>query len=251
MKINVVGDLTGFYKSFRALARQMPQGELWGLGDLVDRGPDSKNILDYFIDNKLNSVMGNHEHMMLHYETYYGSMTWALNGGGATVKNFGFDTVSEFDLSRVGLIYFNFLRNMPLKKEIDNLLLSHAPINENIIRIHNYFANKDELFLESKIVWNRHNPMKIDGKFQVYGHNSTDGILWHTGKNPEGIYMSDPFEVPEDAWGACIDTWKCEYLTGLHIDTDLIHEPKKAITVFKQEIIDPYIFEKEKKDGKC
>jgi hypothetical protein len=248
MKVNLVGDITGFFESFKALMGQMPTGELWALGDLVDRGPGSKQVLDYFIDGKHNSVMGNHDHMML-FESIrnnsdvnsrlYPYGCWIANGGDETTKSFGFKEWYEFDSAKIDSKYFEFLKNMPLQVDIGALKLTHAPINDknNKRAFDLKEINKDPYLIDKSILWNRLPPKKMEGKFQVYGHNSSKGILWHTNKFPQGVYMADPFEVPEGAWGVCIDTWGRGYLTGLHIDTVLLADPKQAITVFKQPFV--------------
>lgn len=65
MIINCIGDITGYGKTLVELYNQLPTGELWALGDIVDRGPNSKLALDFLIDGGHNAVMGNHDHMML------------------------------------------------------------------------------------------------------------------------------------------------------------------------------------------
>ena len=104
-----------------------------------------------------------------------------------------------------------------------------------------------DALLDVSALWNRYPPTKIKGKLQVYGHNSTKGILWHTDKYSQGIYMADPLEVPAGAWAVCIDTWREGVLSGLSIDTDLLDNPQKAVTVFQEKVTDPFDFETPKK----
>lgn len=259
MKINVIGDITGFGDTLEALVKEMPKAKLWCLGDIIDRGPNSKKALDFLIDNKHRSVMGNHDHMMLfekirnnpdvHYRLYPPGC-WGWNGGQQTAESFGYQFLHEFEWERHSK-YYDFIEKMPLRKNIGNLILTHAPIfNKKDKKAFDLKEiNKDENLLDRSILWNRLHPEKIEGKFQVYGHNSTKGILWHTDKNPQGIYIHDPLEIPEGAWAVCIDTWREGYLTGLHIDTTLLADPKKAIRVFLHEVIDSYDFEGPKKKG--
>ena len=257
MKINVIGDITGFGDTLEALMKEMPKADLWCLGDIVDRGPNSKKALDLLIDNNHNSVMGNHDHMMLFekirnnpdvHHRLYPPGCWGWNGGVSTAESFGYKFIHEFDWTKHEK-YFDFIEKMPLKKEIGNLILTHAPINnKKDKKIFNLKEiNKDEYLLDRSILWNRHPPQKIEGKFQVYGHNSPKGILCHTDKHPQGIYMFDKEEIPHDCWAICIDTWREGYLTGLNIDTDLLDRPNMAIRVFMKNIIDPFDFGPPKK----
>ncbi len=253
---NIVGDVTGFAVSMKLLHAQMPTGELWGLGDLIDRGPDSKGVLDYFIDGGHKSVMGNHDHMMLWerlrhdkrvHSRLYPPGCWGYNGGNETIESFN----REVDLFPTKLKkYFDYIETMPLRQEMGNLILTHAPVSDRKSKkIYNLaLINKDRNLLDRSVLWNRSDPTKVPGKFQIYGHNSTRGILWHTDRYPQGIYMSDPLEVPEGAWAVCIDTWRETYLTGLSVDLNLLEYPQKAIKVFLQDLVEesPYISELKK-----
>lgn len=253
MVINTIGDPTGFAESLKLLHSRMDQGELWCVGDLVDRGPDSKGVMDWFMQNGYNSVMGNHDHMMLFEliskdpdvsRSLYPRGCWSNNGGDQTMESFGCSHWTDWNPENFPE-YFDFIKKMPLRKQIGNLTITHAPIsdrrNKKIFDLKE--INKNEYLLDVSALWNRSGPTKVPGKFQVYGHNSTKGILWHTDKHPNGIYMADEMEIPDGAWAVCIDTWRETFLTGLSIDTDLLDDSKKAIKIFIQEIVEvsPYI----------
>lgn len=253
MVINTIGDPTGFAESLKLLHSRMDKGELWCVGDLVDRGPDSKGVMDWFMQNGHNSVMGNHDHMMLFEliardpgvsRSLYPRGCWGNNGGGETLKSFGCDHWMDWNPDNFPE-YFDFIKKMPLRKQIDNLIITHAPIsdrrNKKIFDLKE--INKNEYLLDVSALWNRSGPAKVPGKFQVYGHNSPKGILWHTDKYPNGIYMADEMEIPDKAWAVCIDTWRETFLTGLSIDTDLLGDPQKAIKIFTQELVEtsPFI----------
>ena len=248
MIINTVGDPTGFGDSLKLLHAQMPEGQLWGVGDLVDRGPDSKGVMDFFIDGGHKTVMGNHDHMMLFQKIknlpgvnprLYPSDCWSYNGGDETMESFGFKHWSDYDPAMLTK-YYDYIEQMPLRLEEGALMITHAPIsdrkNKKVFDLKE--INQNEFLLDVSALWNRSGPSKVPGKFQVYGHNSTRGILWHTDKHPQGIYMADPMEIPDGAWAVCIDTWRETFLTGLSIDTDLLADPKKAIKIFQQDLVE-------------
>ena len=80
--MNLIGDIAGNYKTLLALLKKMPDSEPIGLGDLNDRGPRSREVFDFFMKNG-RSLMGNHEHMMLHHflrSDYYREETWFNSG---------------------------------------------------------------------------------------------------------------------------------------------------------------------------
>ena len=98
---NVIGDIAGNHKTLMALIKKMPKGKIISVGDIVDRGPSSRRVIEYFMDNQDTTqvLMGNHEHMMIDYyrkvcshefshQREYGGSTWTSNGGRDTMKEF-------------------------------------------------------------------------------------------------------------------------------------------------------------------
>ena len=64
--VNIISDIAGNYKTLMALLEKMPQDEeIISVGDMVDRGPRSKEVIEFFMNNEnATAIMGNHEHMM-------------------------------------------------------------------------------------------------------------------------------------------------------------------------------------------
>lgn len=67
MAIYVIGDIQGCYKSLRKLIKLIRfkpnSDQLWFCGDLVNRGPQSANVLRYIMDlgDSAKCVLGNHD----------------------------------------------------------------------------------------------------------------------------------------------------------------------------------------------
>lgn len=67
MATYAIGDIHGCYKTFRALLREVafrpPKDRLWLVGDLVNRGPRSLDVLRWVADHEgsLTAVLGNHD----------------------------------------------------------------------------------------------------------------------------------------------------------------------------------------------
>ena len=47
---NVIGDIAGQFKALEALVKKMPKGDLICVGDLCDRGPQSKEVYDFVME---------------------------------------------------------------------------------------------------------------------------------------------------------------------------------------------------------
>ena len=105
-RVFVIGDLHGCVKEPEILLRHLESSEglkesdlVIFLGDYIDRGPDSKGVIDLMLDfrtrfPKTRFLKGNHEDMLLHYlgrrgrhgEVYLengGSMTLAVDAPSA------------------------------------------------------------------------------------------------------------------------------------------------------------------------
>ena len=66
----VIGDIHGCFESLLALEDAIrkvdPSATFVAVGDLVDRGPDSMQVVEHFCTSELHtSVMGNHEEFLL------------------------------------------------------------------------------------------------------------------------------------------------------------------------------------------
>jgi serine/threonine protein phosphatase 1 len=71
MKTLVVGDIQGCFTEFQELLGITAPDKIVAVGDLVDRGPDSPAVLNFFRTSSISqSVMGNHEWKHIHtYES--------------------------------------------------------------------------------------------------------------------------------------------------------------------------------------
>ena len=123
--MNLIGDIQGNYRTLLALLKQMPDDDPVSVGDMIDRGPRSMEVLEFFW-NHGKALLGNHEHMMLDYFCDSGNYMpglWLMNSGDATLNSLG--------LKRSGSlpeILQDFLESLPLLLIRDGLLLvTHAP----------------------------------------------------------------------------------------------------------------------------
>ncbi len=165
MTIYAIGDIHGQLGMLDAaldrLARDGadlgPQGkdELIFLGDLVDRGPQSREVLERIITNmaagqRWTAIRGNHDEMfrvflesgqIAHKEVKSG-LLWLERrlGGTQTLRSYGIEvdedsdpaTVREAAVQQVPAAHRAFLDAMPLWQERDGLLFVHAGIRPGV-----------------------------------------------------------------------------------------------------------------------
>lgn len=129
-----ISDIHGCAKTFEKLVQKVialqPEDELFLLGDYVNKGPDSKGVLDFILSlrNKghtIHCLRGNHEQYLLDGWRYEWERIAFMNRGGlATVRSFGVTDVREIPEK-----YLQFLRALPLYVETKKYLLIHAGLN--------------------------------------------------------------------------------------------------------------------------
>jgi serine/threonine protein phosphatase 1 len=105
------------------------------LGDYVDRGPDSRGVIDLLVEAPLPGferihLMGNHESFLCDFLAGRGDlMLWMMNGGDATLRSYGVDpAVPRAEADATGWLRAELLARMPEthRQFLDGLCLSHV-----------------------------------------------------------------------------------------------------------------------------
>lgn len=130
-----IGDIHGGVHTFRALLDRLDlqkSDRLYLLGDYIDRGPDSKGVLDIILDLMesgfdLRPVRGNHEDMLL--ETVNGyhddySWGWMKGWGTETLKCFGITNPEDLPAR-----YLTLLEQMPYTRTDNDFIFVHAGLD--------------------------------------------------------------------------------------------------------------------------
>lgn len=218
-EFNIIGDIAGQMSALERLVDKMPKSaKVLAVGDLIDRGPHSKQVLDWFMadtDNRI-ALKGNHEDIFVdwyHSNFKYPAECWSWNGGTETIKSFGAQDWYEA-ADYIPVKYVDFCERLPFIYQDEKLVVTHAPISAAHDTIEQ--ALKDDRRFEEghHVLWCRKLPRKRE-KFQVFGHNSSWGFCWFNGDHdvPIGKFSSMP---PADAWAACVDGSNSKVLTGMH-----------------------------------
>lgn len=103
-RLIAIGDVHGCHAALRGLIAAIaptPSDTLVFLGDYVDRGPESRAVVDLIIAvarrTRVVALMGNHEEMML--AVLAGELdhtVWLKHGGLSTLDSYGFDGNLDF-----------------------------------------------------------------------------------------------------------------------------------------------------------
>lgn len=168
MRRFAISDIHGCSATFKALLEKIKfakEDVLYLLGDYVDRGPDSKGVIDHIWrlqkwGYQVHCLVGNHEIMLLKayeeaYDHYHGLI----------------ETVQSFGVSRAANIpkeYMYWIKNLPIYIEIEGYLLVHAGFNfkeanpladkESMIWIRDWYQDIDKEWLASRMIVHGHTP---------------------------------------------------------------------------------------------
>lgn len=135
------------------------------LGDYVDRGPDSRQVLDYLAQQPMDvtALCGNHEDLMLrarHDDTAL--LIWLRNGGMATLESYGVGEVQAIP-DRV----FALIADLPLFHDDGLRLFVHAGID----------AVNPQARAREVLLWTRNHPPESQplDRLLVHGHTPVKG----------------------------------------------------------------------------
>lgn len=168
-----ITDIHGCAKTFLALLNTInfsKEDELYLLGDYIDRGPDSRGVIDTIWEleesgHTVFALQGNHEESMLKARHDLKTRrNWMIYGGGETMDSF-----RAFDFNEIDQKYWDWMEKLPSYLILDDYFLVHAGINFDIpdpmidkksMRwIRNWYDNINLNFLDGKIVVHGHTPM--------------------------------------------------------------------------------------------
>lgn len=165
----VIPDIHGCARTFRRLLEEViglrKSDSLYLLGDMIDRGPRSKEVLDAILRLRadgynIHPVRGNHEEMLLlscRDRSYF--RIWMLNGGQTTLTSFDVEDGCDIPLS-----YRHFMESLPYFISLEDFVLVHGCLN---FRIADPFTDTEAMLWSRDISVNKH---LIGGKRLIGGH---------------------------------------------------------------------------------
>lgn len=185
MRTLVVGDIHGKLTLLTRLLEEMDyrpgDDRLILIGDLVDRGEDSRGVVSKAIELKREAsarvvvIRGNHEAMMLaalaHPESEQAEL-WYYNGGIETLQSY-MDEDGNFDVPEE---HWDFLASLPTWYEDEHAIYVHASLPEGE---HGEFLHPREAPESPELYWarNRHFFAEYKGKTVVFGHTITGMVF--------------------------------------------------------------------------
>ena len=183
----VIADIHGCIDTLESLLDKIKLSqldELFFLGDYIDKGWNSKGVIDKISSLKKSgysivTLLGNHEKILI--EQYEESVKINLRGVGDSrlLNSFGISNLKDIPEE-----YINWCRDLPFYHIVENYILVHAGLNFNyldplkdekdIIWIRNWYSQINKDWLGNRIIIHGHTPqtkMETTGQFRNRNKN--------------------------------------------------------------------------------
>ena len=151
-RVYAIGDVHGCIDRLAALHEQIAEdlavrpvehAVLIHLGDYVDRGTDSAQVVDWLINKPpvpadlIVNLMGNHEHMMLSAisgKDADAASHWLSNGGADSLLSWGLNRAVPAGewAARIPLQHLLFLRDLAISHRIGPYMFVHAGVQPGV-----------------------------------------------------------------------------------------------------------------------
>jgi serine/threonine protein phosphatase 1 len=179
------------------------------LGDYVDRGPNSRQIIETLIswsssELKLVAIKGNHEAMMWACCKNLSEMSWWMgNGGDQTILSYCQSAAGLGDVSCIPAAHLDWIASLPLMHVDQHRIYVHAGVDP-AVALHQQS--------EQTLLWKRYPKMfskgfgsrhvvhghdaNSDGPIVTKGRTNLDTLAWKTGRLVVGVFDD---EIPGGA----------------------------------------------------
>lgn len=174
MRLIAIGDIHGCASILRVVLKAIdpqPDDQFYFLGDYINRGPDSKGVIDEIIalsgKCSVQTILGNHEEMLL--GAYQGGKSdhafWQKFGGDTTLASYGVTSAREIPGT-----HLRFIADCKDYVETEDFIFVHAGCDPNIP----LDKNSGEVLRWRKF---QDQPKHISGKTVVCGHTVQKQVL--------------------------------------------------------------------------
>jgi serine/threonine protein phosphatase 1 len=136
-RVYAIGDVHGCFDKLKKLVNQCrlncrnEDAKLIFLGDYIDRGPDSRRVVEFLIDaqshlaGKVICLCGNHEALAISGAADISQAdSWLHNGGSETLQSYGITTAAQMPPDHI-----RWFRSLPMYYDDGLRFFVHAGIN--------------------------------------------------------------------------------------------------------------------------
>ena len=141
--------------------------ELYFLGDFINKGPDSKGVLDLVMsliqnDIKVYSVRGNHEQLLLDaFNNNEKNELFKDRGGKETLESFQVGNIHD-----IPNVYIDFINELPYFIELKDYVIVHAGFD---FSLDNPFSDYESMLTIRNFTMS---PASLNYRKVIHGHNA-------------------------------------------------------------------------------
>jgi serine/threonine protein phosphatase 1 len=184
------------------------------LGDYVDRGPSSRQVIERLVkwsspSLPLVALKGNHEAMMWECCRNLSELDWWLrNGGDRTLASYGQGGSNSWDVSAVPAVHLDWIAKLPSVYADQHRIFVHAGVDptralhqqtDQILLWKRYPEGFRKGFGKHHVVHGH--DAKVDGPVLTKGRTNLDTLAWKTGRLVVGVFddglPGGPIEILE------------------------------------------------------
>lgn len=128
----IIGDVHGHYEGLMILLEAIAPGtndQVYFLGDLIDRGPESAQVVSFVQQSSYQCLLGNHEQLMLEAFPNGQAFTPALQ---AWLYSGGRTTVASYASAETLLNHVDWFKTLPTHLDLGDLWLVHAGVHPRL-----------------------------------------------------------------------------------------------------------------------
>ena len=151
MGLIAIGDIHGCAATLNVLLDALelePDDHIVFVGDYIDRGPDSKGVIDRLMeleqDYECTFLRGNHESLLLGYLNSGAFNLWRINGGIATLQSYVENGLPDINIPDD---HADFVRETKMYYETDDFFFVHAGLRADLTVAENLDQCDEEVFL--------------------------------------------------------------------------------------------------------
>jgi serine/threonine protein phosphatase 1 len=162
----VIGDIHGHYDGLMRLLEMISPAatdQVYFLGDIIDRGPQSAQVVEFVRSSPYQCLLGNHEQLLLESFPQGQIFTpalqaWLHSGGRATVASYGSGGVL--------LDHLSWIHTLPTHLDLGDVWLVHAGVHpgmaidqqtsQEFCWIREEFHSSTQPYFENKVIITGH-----------------------------------------------------------------------------------------------
>jgi len=174
-----IGDIHGCFDKLKALLAKIDadpeRDELVFLGDYIDRGPSSYEVVDHLIQlqKRMPAIVflkGNHEEMFTQYLSGMDRHLFVMNGGQATLESYMKNKVHS-DGNLIPTPHLHFFSSLRLYYQTPDFIFVHAGLRDGVpLELQ---RSEDLLWIRDAFISSRHD----FGKRVIFGHTPFNNPL--------------------------------------------------------------------------